>query len=59
VKDDSAQNDLKREEPGKTSNSKPQEGMSQDEINSIADLISGDPPTDLTPDPDDTGRFTR
>ena len=58
--DDSGTHKVKLEDLNNTGIAEPKEGFSKDEIDSIADLISDGPDTDLILDPDDdTGRFPR
>ncbi len=56
--DDFGTHKVKQEDLKKPQNVQSKEGFSKDEIDSIADLISEDPPSDPNVDPDDTGRFT-
>ena len=57
--DDSGTHKVKLEDLQKPSDVQPKEGFSKDEIDSIADLIGGNPQSDSGIDLDDTGPFQR
>jgi hypothetical protein len=59
--DDPGTDKFKLEDLKKTAIAEPKDGFSKDEIDSIADLISGDPRTgfNVVSDDDDTGPFIR